>query len=733
MRSNSSSPVLTFEKVLRAYGTGGFTYTDLVAQLERLLAVGASPEAMLEILRRRERIEPFPEYAHVEVVRLLNAAIASDAAEAAASAEQRDPDDTPDQSSDSTGAPAGSGAGTEDPSNSIPTLTLIRNQGSSMAGANALASSEAIHSLEQQVARQLAEHEMLTRSYERLKETESAAAARVAALSAEFAATRGMLESEQSKRRDLERALAESSASNDSTRSRGEEAARESKRHQIEMRALRDTLAARDAAIVRLMNSLAERDGQLAALQQEHARIVPLLEARAKGGAQLEAQLAALQQEHARMLTVLEARTKAGTQLAAELSAARGDVGAMKTKLNSNLELLRSWEWRRGFDQNMLREMDARLQTAEAGHSAPAGVAVPVLEISQATPVARSVADSGTRGLRTAESPAGKRSHGWNPRSLVRLSTVSFAVVVLAVAAWFLVQRILAPKQALTPASVVVPAPGTVILDCPTCPSMVVLPAGRFQQGSSRAEGGSSFEMPARWVNIGRTLGMSMNVVTVEEFQQFIAATGRDMQGCDTYDGEWKSRPDSSWKSPGFSQTGMHPVTCVSWDDAQAYARWLSAKTGRQYRLPSASEWEYAARSGGEAVLPWGANAAAACANANVADASAAQRYPGWTVFACNDGYVFTAPVGSFKANSFGLNDMLGNVFQWTEDCWQADYVGAPTDGSALNAGDCSEHELRGGSWFSTPAYVRANYRNHFAAGYRTSSVGIRLVKDIGS
>ena len=174
-------------------------------------------------------------------------------------------------------------------------------------------------------------------------------------------------------------------------------------------------------------------------------------------------------------------------------------------------------------------------------------------------------------------------------------------------------------------------------------------------------------------------------------------------------------------------------MTCVSWDDAQAYARWLSGKTGHQYRLPSASEWEYAARSGGEAALPWGANAAAACANANVADTSAAQRYPGWTVFACNDGYVYTAPVGSFKANSFGLNDMLGNVFQWTEDCWRADYVGAPIDGSAANAGDCSEHELRGGSWFSTPAYVRANYRNHFAAGYRTSSVGIRLVKDIGS
>src|ERR1700722_4747549 len=683
IRMRSTSPVLTFEKVLRAYGTGGFTYTEVVAQMERLLAVGASPAAMLEILRRRERIEPFPEYAHVEVVRLLNAAIARDAAEAAASAEQRDPDDT-DQSSDSAGAPAGSGAGAEG----------LSNEGSSTAAANPLASPEAIRSLEQQIARQLDEHEMLTRSYERLKETESAATARVAALSAEFAVVRGMLESEQSTRRGLERALAESTASYDSTRSRGDEAAREAKRFQIEMGALRDTLAARDAPTVRLMNSLAERKGQLAALQQEHARIVPQLEARAKGTAQLAAELKAAEARHS------------------ALQAERDDLQAQLRRLRSQL-----------------RANQAQAETMRTGASS----AVPVLEVSQATPVARSVANAETRGRQKAEPPAGKRSQGWNTHSLVRLSAVSFAVVVLAVAAWFLVQRMLAPKPALTRASVEAPTPGTVFSDCPACPSMVVLPAGRFQQGSSRAEGGSSYELPAHWVNIQRPLGMSLNVVTVEEFQQFIAATGRDMQGCDTYDGEWKTRPDGSWKSPGFPQTGTHPVTCVSWDDAQAYARWLSGKTGHQYRLPSASEWEYAARSGGEAVLPWGANAAAACASANVADASAAQRYPGWTVFGCNDGYVYTAPVGSFKANSFGLNDMLGNVFQWTEDCWKADYVGAPIDGSARSAGDCSEHELRGGSWFSTPAYVRANYRNHFAAGYRTSSVGIRLVKDMGS
>jgi formylglycine-generating enzyme len=248
-----------------------------------------------------------------------------------------------------------------------------------------------------------------------------------------------------------------------------------------------------------------------------------------------------------------------------------------------------------------------------------------------------------------------------------------------------------------------------------------------------RAQSGSSaFETPLHWVAIGASLSMSSNAVTVEDFQQFIADTDWDMRGCATYDGDWKHRPDNNWKNPGFSQTGTHPVTCVSWNDAKAYVRWLSTKTGHSYRLPSASEWEYAARAGGEAVQPWSADGSGACATANVADASAAQRYPGWAVFGCNDGYVYTAPVGSFKANSFGLNDMLGNVFQWTEDCWHPDYSGAPIDGSARRDGDCSEHELRGGSWFSTPAYVRANYRNHFAADYRTNSVGIRLVRDIG-
>ncbi|HLZ99716.1 MAG TPA: formylglycine-generating enzyme family protein [Steroidobacteraceae bacterium] len=311
------------------------------------------------------------------------------------------------------------------------------------------------------------------------------------------------------------------------------------------------------------------------------------------------------------------------------------------------------------------------------------------------------------------------------------------AALLLAAVAWFRFHM----RPAPTPAKAAVPAvpaeaaptAGTLIRDCPTCAAMIVLPAARFKQGLAAADRGSSFEMPQRWVDILRPFALSVNLVTVDEYRRFIDATGRAMRGCETYDRSWSYRADHNWRNPGFAQSGLHPVTCVSWNDAAAYAQWLSARTGHRYRLPSSSEWEYAARAGGEAVYPWTSNGANACAFANVADASAKRRYPGWAAFACDDGYPNTSPVGSFKANSWGLNDMLGNVLQWTEDCWHADYRGAPMDGSARTDGDCSERELRGSSWFTAPAYVRATYRNHFAADYRASSVGIRLARDVGS
>ena len=329
-----------------------------------------------------------------------------------------------------------------------------------------------------------------------------------------------------------------------------------------------------------------------------------------------------------------------------------------------------------------------------------------------------------------AEDDALRRREAAMRRSMVRAIGLSAAVLILAIA-WFYARPMLTTTKAAAPAAAT-PFPGTLIRDCSTCAAMIVLPAARFQQGFAATDRGSvPYEKPQHWVNIVRPFAMSTDLVTVEEYRQFIDATGRDMQGCDTYDGSWTHRPENNWQNPGFAQSGLHPVTCVSWNDAVAYVQWYSTRTGHQYRLPSASEWEYAARAGGETVYPWASTGSNACAFANVADASATRRYPGWMAFACDDGYANTSPVGSFKANPLGLNDMLGNVFQWTLDCWHADYDGAPVDGSARADGDCSERELRGGSWFTSPSLVRANYRNHFAADYRTSSVGIRLVRDI--
>ena len=155
--------------------------------------------------------------------------------------------------------------------------------------------------------------------------------------------------------------------------------------------------------------------------------------------------------------------------------------------------------------------------------------------------------------------------------------------------------------------------------------------------------------------------------VTRDEYAAFAVATGHDGAPCwaaVTGDGTRESDA-ASWRSPGFPQTDEHPAVCVSWDDARAYVRWLSSETGWSYRLPSEAEWEYAARAGTGTAWYWGAGTSEQCANANGADAAARQRFERWSgAAACNDRRVFTAPVGTFGANGFGLFDMLGNVFE---------------------------------------------------------------------
>jgi formylglycine-generating enzyme required for sulfatase activity len=284
-----------------------------------------------------------------------------------------------------------------------------------------------------------------------------------------------------------------------------------------------------------------------------------------------------------------------------------------------------------------------------------------------------------------------------------------------------------APAVATAPLA---PTPGQVFRDCPTCPLMKVLAAGDFQQGTPAGADALAFEMPQHKVRIAHSFAAGVYDVTVGEYSEFVAATGVGANSCATYDGAWRVNPSVTWRNAIESQTPSHPVSCVSWQDAKDYAAWLSHTTHQTYRLPSASEWEYAARAGSAAQVPW-TTPAEACSYANVADQTAARHYHGWKVLPCADEFVQSAPVGSFKENAFGLFDMLGNVFQWTEDCWADDYQGAPIDGSAQSTGDCTQHELRGGSWFTQPDFVRTSYRNRFDGNYRSTSIGFRLIREI--
>jgi formylglycine-generating enzyme required for sulfatase activity/predicted Ser/Thr protein kinase len=300
-------------------------------------------------------------------------------------------------------------------------------------------------------------------------------------------------------------------------------------------------------------------------------------------------------------------------------------------------------------------------------------------------------------------------------------------VVALALAGLYVIRES-ADRQGAREAAASALTAGTVFRDCPTCPLMHVVPAGRFQQG---ATDGEVFEQPQHEVTIAYPLAVGQRELTIGEFEEFMAEAGHEVHGCTVYDdGEWHYRADLGWETVDGAQTALHPVSCVSWSDAIAYAQWLSNKTGQRYRLPSASEWEYAARAGAVSRQPWNLEADV-CSIANVADQRAAQRYPGWEVQACDDNYAGAAPVGRFRANAFGLQDMIGNVFEWVEDCWHPDYSGAPTDGSARAETSCAEREMRGGSWFTVPAYVSLTYRNHFVENYRSNSVGFRVVREI--
>jgi formylglycine-generating enzyme required for sulfatase activity len=282
--------------------------------------------------------------------------------------------------------------------------------------------------------------------------------------------------------------------------------------------------------------------------------------------------------------------------------------------------------------------------------------------------------------------------------------------------------------------------PGPTFRDCPHCPEIVAIPAGHFTMGSSPAEkswaashgatlASVADEAPQHEVSLP-SFALGKYDVTREEYAAFVRATGYPAgDGCGVDSFKWVKRPELSWRHPGFAQSGRDPVVCVSWQDAHAYVAWLNRKTDRAgsgagpYRLPSEAEWEYAARAGSATPFWWGASDAEAPAHA-------------W--FKQNSGSR-THPVGTMPPNGFGLYDMTGNVWQWTQDCYDNSYPAALADGRAnetpsrdIHANDSHGRCLRvdRGSAYLYPAWLlRSATRERNPDDFRDVIMGFRLAK----
>ena len=278
--------------------------------------------------------------------------------------------------------------------------------------------------------------------------------------------------------------------------------------------------------------------------------------------------------------------------------------------------------------------------------------------------------------------------------------------------------------------------------DCADCPDMIIIPDGRYLMGSTAAEieDGINWTFPAEKivhdVNITKPFAVSKYPITRTEFATFAHNNLLPEHGCKIVKSEaqdWPINHDANWEHPGFMQTDKDPVVCINWHDAKLYVEWLSRSTGKHYRLLSESEWEYVARAGTTTQRYWGNDYdhTLQCLYANGADIATQRVYEDWTGADCDDGYAYTSPVGTYRPNSFGVYDMLGNVLQWVEDCFQDTYEGASVDGTALTPAVCLKRVLRGGAWNISPRSIRAANRFRNQPSERINNYGIRVGRDI--
>lgn len=259
------------------------------------------------------------------------------------------------------------------------------------------------------------------------------------------------------------------------------------------------------------------------------------------------------------------------------------------------------------------------------------------------------------------------------------------------------------------------PGGGTTFRDCPDAPEMIALGGGRYRMGDLVGDG-KPYELPIHEVQIAP--------IAIGRFE----VTNAEWQAC-VKDGDC-----SASLTPGDAQHGRYPVASITWSQAKAYTVWLSARSGKPYRLLSEAEWEYAARSGNEGRYYWGSFDPTPCNYANLMDISGKRAKPeSYWAEQCNDGFAAAAPVGSFPANAWGFYDMLGNVWEWVADCWHADYSNAPTDGSAWSAEPCRKHVNRGGGWGNNANSLRLSSRDADPNDASSDGMGFRVARNLSS
>lgn len=255
---------------------------------------------------------------------------------------------------------------------------------------------------------------------------------------------------------------------------------------------------------------------------------------------------------------------------------------------------------------------------------------------------------------------------------------------------------------------------------------MVMISSATFEMGETIDYGYGEIDGPRHTVEIKRPFALAATEVTVGEFRQFVEDSGYVSQGkCNIYTDEqsWHIDPERNWENPGFDQADDHPVVCVSWDDTQAYAAWISEKSGATYRLPSEAEWEYVATFGGiegdDGLVDHNE------ANIGLVDCCGGKAEG-------RDVWIETAPVASFPPDRFGVHDMRGNVWEWQADCHQDNYEDAPVDGSARTECDTpNKRSIRGGSYGDAGNYLSPRYRLPGPRDQGYFTVGFRVAQDI--